>query len=225
MGRNRRSVKPPTPTDCRSGWGARRVGLGVTMGARFVRQGSALLVCAGFCCTLTCGDECLGRLGVWWWLPYKRVLDRQRSIAQRPGISSGRSSVRSVARRIAVWRATSRRGERIECVPGRPRSARSGLSADHSLHPRSPVPLARQDRDTCSGEASSVVGHRDHLAAAPVRLDDRRDDPAASRQACTSFPVNHMPTGTGSWQERSTQVSRLLPGAPESPLRAGIYKN
>jgi hypothetical protein len=41
--------KPPTPADCGSGWGDRRVGLGVTMGARFARQGSALLVCAGFC--------------------------------------------------------------------------------------------------------------------------------------------------------------------------------
>jgi hypothetical protein len=69
MDGNGRAVKPPTPTDCGSGWGDRRVGLGVTMGARFARQGSALLVCAGFCCTLTCGDECLGRLGVWWWLP------------------------------------------------------------------------------------------------------------------------------------------------------------
>jgi hypothetical protein len=62
----------------RLGWGDRRVGLGVTMGARFARQGSALLVCAGFCWTLTCGGECLGRLGVWWWLPLQA---RARSAA------------------------------------------------------------------------------------------------------------------------------------------------
>jgi hypothetical protein len=85
------------------------------MGARFARQGSALLVCAGFCCTLTCGDECLGEAQVGGGSPYKRVLDRQRSIAQRPGISSGRSSVRSLARRIAGWgpQAGEERGSNV----------------------------------------------------------------------------------------------------------------
>jgi hypothetical protein len=75
------------------------------MGARFARQGSALLVCAGFCCTLTCGDECLGRLGFG---GGSLLQARVRSAAfDRPTSRYIQltQSVRSLARRIAGWRA------------------------------------------------------------------------------------------------------------------------
>lgn len=72
VGRNERSVEPPTLTDCAPAGANGYVSVGAPVGAHLARQGSAVLGGTRSCCTLTCWNDHWGRLGEWWWLPYKR---------------------------------------------------------------------------------------------------------------------------------------------------------